>query len=192
MGRKRREYVPYAYHHIYARGNNRQNLFYDEIDVLEAFCLFGMIHEKTPISISSFCFMTNHFHVLLKSENETISKVMGIFNKRYTDYFNRRYGYVGHAFQQRFNSSPIIDHYGILQVSRYIHRNPINTKQPMVDKMEDYLYSSYQYYKNKTAPPYPFINLQDIQKLLPNQDLQLYCEYVESPDKEYKFIGENW
>jgi len=192
MGRKRRESVPDAYHHVYCRGNNRQNIFHDEIDMMQVFRLFNMIHENTPISISAFCIMTNHYHVLLRPGETSISKIMGIFSKRYTDYYNRRYDSVGHVFQQRFNSSPIIDSYGILQVSKYIHRNPINTKPPIVPKMEDYLYSSYQYYKNSIDPPYSYINLHDISALVPNQNIQLYCEYAEAAEENTKFISNTW
>ena len=192
MGRKRRESVPDAYHHVYCRGNNRENIFHDEIDMIEVFRLFKMIHEDTPISISAFCIMTNHYHFLLKPGEASISKIMGTFSKRYTDYYNRRYDRVGHVFQQRFNSSPIIDSHGILQVSKYIHRNPINTNPPIVPKMEDYHYSSYHYYKNSIEPPYPYINLHDIPALLPDQNIQLYCKYAETADEETQFISKNW
>lgn len=186
LGRKRRENVPNAYHHVYARGNNRKQIFYDETDISQAYRLLNMIHNETPIDLAAYCFMSNHYHFMIKSENETISKVMGAFNKRYTDYYNRRYDCIGHVFQQRFNSSPIDDTFGLLQVSRYIHQNPINTKYPMVKKMEDYPYSSYQFYKTGTVPPYDFINLHSIAELLPGANLQYYCEYAESPDRGFK------
>jgi putative transposase len=39
-----------------------------------------------------------------------------------------------------------------LQVSRYIHRNPIETKRPLVERLEDYLWSSYPNYMDQKAP----------------------------------------
>ncbi|MBB6446725.1 transposase [Bacillus benzoevorans] len=182
MGRKRREYIPHAYHHIYSRGNNRQNIFHDGIDMMEVLRLLAMIHADFPISVSAYCIMTNHYHFLLKSENLSISKIMSIFNKRYTDYYNRRYHQVGHVFQQRFKSSPILSPQDLLQVSKYIHRNPISTKRPMVSKMEDYRYSSYQFYKKDISPPYSFINLTDLPASLfrlSERTLEHYCKYVE-------------
>lgn len=182
MGRKRREWLPYAYHHIFARGNNRQNIFHGEIDMIEVFRLLDMIHIDFPIAISAFCIMTNHYHILLKSEKISISKVMCIFNKRYTDYYNQKYHHVGHVFQQRFNSSPVPNPQDLLQVSKYIHCNPISTKKPMVEKMEHYPYSSYQYYKKIIPAPYPFINLQDLPNsfILPTQkNIPHYCGFVE-------------
>ncbi|MDP4163601.1 MAG: transposase [Bacillota bacterium] len=182
MSRKRREWVPYAYHHIYSRGNNRQNIFCDETDMLEVFRLLTMIHNDNPISISAFCIMTNHYHFLLKSEEVSISKVMAVFNKRYTDYYNRKYQHVGHVFQQRFNSSPIPFPLELLRVSKYIHRNPISTEPPMVPQMEDYQYSSYMYYKKSMTPPYPFINLLDLtssMSLIADGTSLNYCGYVE-------------
>lgn len=182
MGRKRREWIPHAYHHIYARGNNRQNIFCDETDMMEVFRLLTMIHNETPISICAYCIMTNHYHFLLKSEEVSISKVMGIFNKRYTDYFNQKYRHVGHVFQQRFNSSPIPSPQDLLQVSKYIHRNPISTKKPMVARMEHYPYGSYKFYKGNSSPLYPFMNLQDLPNsfiLSSEKTIEHYCEFVE-------------
>jgi putative transposase len=182
MGRKRREWIPHSYHHIYSRGNNRQNIFHDEIDMMEAYRLLAMIYENFPISVCAFCFMTNHYHLLLKSEVHSISKVMAIFNKRYTDYYNRKYHHVGHVFQQRFKSSPVPAPQDLLQVSKYIHRNPISTKKPMVHKIEDYPYSSYRFYKNDQKPPYKFINLTDLPAsfYLPiEKNISHYCRYVE-------------
>lgn len=186
MGRKRREWIPHAYHHIYARGNNRQNIFHDELDMIQAFRLLEMIHVDFTISICAFCLMTNHYHFLLKSEKYTISKIMGIFNKRYTDYYNRKYNHIGHVFQQRFQSSPVPNPKDLLQVSKYIHRNPISTKKPMVTNMEDYPYSSYHYYKKATTPPYSFVNLQALPEsfyLPTNRNLTHYCQYVETVEE---------
>jgi putative transposase len=186
MGRKRRVWIPHAYHHIYTRGNNRQNIFHDDTDMRQVFRILAMIHTKFPIAICAFCIMTNHYHFLLKSEDVTISKIMGIFNKRYTDYYNRRYEHIGHVFQQRFNSSPVSYSQDLLKVSKYIHRNPINTKKPLVHQMEDYPYSSYQYYKVANSLPYPFINLHDLPASLLNltdRNVNNYCKYVEKKDE---------
>ncbi|WML46820.1 transposase [Neobacillus sp. PS3-34] len=186
MARKRREWVPYAYHHIYSRGNNRQDLFCDETDMQEAFRLLTMIHKVTPISISAYCIMTNHYHFLLKSEHVSISKIMAAFNRRYTDYFNRKYEHVGHVFQHRFNSDPIPFTLELLRASRYIHRNPIATEPPMVARMEDYPYSSYMYYKKSITPPFPFLNLQVLSSstsIIAAEASRLsYCRYVEEEE----------
>ena len=183
MGRKRRIWISHAYHHIYARGNNRQNIFHDEIDMIEVFRLLAMIHCDYPISVCAYCIMTNHYHLLLKSEIISISKIMSIFNKRYTDYYNCKYHHVGHVFQQRFNSSPILTPQDLLQVSKYIHQNPISTKKPMVAKMEDYHFSSYQFYKRNLTTPYSYLNLTDLPNsfMLPTEKtIDHYCEYVET------------
>ncbi|WP_428910033.1 transposase [Niallia sp. Krafla_26] len=174
MARKQRIWIPGAYHHIYTRGNNRQIIFRDEIDMIEVFRLLEMIHIQYPISICCYCIMTNHYHFLLKSEAASISKIMAIFNKRYTDYYNQKYNHCGHVFQQRFNSSPILIPQDLLEVSKYIHRNPIHTKEPMVDKMEEYRYSSYLFYKNNQKPAYSFINVEDPQRVF-------MCQVKEPP-----------
>ncbi len=41
----------------------------------------------------------------------------------------------------------------LLPVSRYIHRNPIETKKPLVERLEDYHLSSYSAYIGLSEPP---------------------------------------
>ncbi|WP_075983051.1 transposase [Bacillus massilinigeriensis] len=182
MGRKRRQWVPFAYHHITSRGNNRQRIFRDEIDMAEVFRILSMIYAQYKFSICNYCIMTNHYHLLLKSEEVSISKIMALFNKRYTEYHNQKYSHIGHVYQQRFYSSPALTPHDLIEVSKYINRNPINTNPPMVSKMEDYPYSSYQFIKNNQTPPYPFITFEDLPKKIfhPEKKIYLnYCEYVE-------------
>ncbi|MCM3709188.1 hypothetical protein [Sporosarcina luteola] len=50
-----------------------------------------------------------------------------------------KYNYVGQIYQNRYYSIEVVDPIGLLNVGSYIHRNPIETKEPMVDSMENYL-----------------------------------------------------
>ena len=60
------------------------------------------------------------------------------------DWYNWKYGRVGHLFQDRFKSEPIETDEYFLTVLRYIHQNPL--KANMCKKLEDYAYSSYKDY----------------------------------------------
>ncbi|GAJ57242.1 hypothetical protein B23_0431 [Geobacillus thermoleovorans B23] len=69
--------------------------------------------------------MTNHFHLQLRSKQEPISKVMALMNKRYANYYNTRYRLTGHVFEKRYYGKWIDNDSGMLEVSRYIHLNPV-------------------------------------------------------------------
>ena len=75
----------------------------------------------------------------------------------------------------------------LLKVSRYINRNPIETKVHLVKNMQKYPYNTYAYYKNNT--PYPFLVLGLLPSLLSpfnGISLEEYCKYREVEEEEAK------
>lgn len=68
---------------------------------------------------------------------------------RYTKYRNKKYGLVGHTFQDRYKARRITFDADLLHVSRYIHLNPLSfTKKILV-----YPYSSLQFYHGSQLTP---------------------------------------
>ena len=183
MPRKKRYWHPQVFFHVVMRGNNRQNIFNESADMNELFRVFSYVHDKYKFTIITYCIMTNHYHLLIRSPEVPLSKVMMLANKRYTEYYKRKYRFTGQLYEKRYYASPIFDAQGILDVSRYIHRNPIETKTPMVERMEHYPYSSYRYYKLKQSPRYSFIDtaiLQTFFKMPEQQTNEHLCEFTES------------
>jgi hypothetical protein len=69
---------------------------------------------------------------------------MQTFNTDYTTYFNRRHNRVGHLYQGRYKAILVDKDSYLLQLSRYIHLNPVRAK--VVQSPEEYLWSSYREY----------------------------------------------
>jgi len=46
--------------------------------------------------------MANHAHLLIETPSISISKIMEPINLTYTQYFNKKYGKVGHLLQGRY------------------------------------------------------------------------------------------
>jgi hypothetical protein len=67
----------------------------------------------------------------------------------YTQWHHRRKSTDGPLFRGRYKAIVIDAGQYLLQVSRYIHRNPIELKKPLVQDLEDYPWSSYAAYLNK-------------------------------------------
>jgi hypothetical protein len=86
--------------------------------------------------------MTNHFHIAIETQDESLSKIMQKILHLYASEFNNKYQYTGHLFEGRFTSCLIENERYFLEVSRYIHLNPV--KAMMVKKPEDYKYGSYR------------------------------------------------
>jgi hypothetical protein len=62
--------------------------------------------------------------------------VLHALNKRFADYYNTRYRLNGHLYEKRFFIQEIKGDDGILEVTRYLHRNPFKVK--MVNTLEEY------------------------------------------------------
>ncbi|MHB1407648.1 MAG: transposase [Desulfitobacteriaceae bacterium] len=90
------------------------------------------------------CLMDNHVHLLIETLNVDISKIMYFLNKDYAVYFNQKYSFVGHLFQGRFRWELVDSDPYYLEVSRYIHLNPVNAE--MVERPIQYSWSSYASY----------------------------------------------
>ena len=81
-------------------------------------------------------------------EVENLSKYMQKVNSVYAKYYNyMEDNRVGYVFRNRYKSEPILDRRQLIQCVKYIHQNPVKAK--MVNKMEEYKYSSYHLYKNR-------------------------------------------
>ncbi|WP_066067152.1 transposase [Neobacillus soli] len=160
MPRKKRIWLPNYFYHIGNRGNRRDPLFQNYDDFLAFFHILQRLHEKTPFEIASYCLMTNHYHLLLRSQEVPISKLMAFINKRYANYFNTKYDLTGHVFEKRFFDNIIVDGVGMLDVSRYIHLNPVVAG--IVKEPESYPWSSYFLYKDTKPEPPCYMNIESV------------------------------
>jgi len=146
MGRKKLEWYPGAMYHVIARGNRRSDIFKEEVDfefylrcMEEALCYY-----KDCYRIISYCLMTNHVHIQIEAKEKPINFYIGRINNFYAKNFNKKYNFVGHLFQSRYNAELIEKDGYVLEVSRYIHLNPLRAQ--MVKNPEDYKWSSYGMY----------------------------------------------
>jgi len=139
------------------RGNNRANVYNDEQDKYHLMRCIGEAHQRFQFTIVAFCIMSNHFHILIQSKDE-LSKIMARINRRYSDYYSKRYRHVGRIYQRRYFAKAIEDPHVLLIVSRYIHRNPLETKIPMVTDLHHYPHSSYPNYEHSSTNLYPHLD----------------------------------
>lgn len=106
-----------------------------------------MKHKKL-VDIICYCFMSNHFHFLLKQNfDKGISKFMGDYQNSYTKYFNTKNERDGSLFGGNFKSVLVETDSQFLQVSRYIHLNPYASS--LVSSFDDLLT-----YKWSSLPEY--------------------------------------
>ena len=129
------------YYHIYNRGNNRANIFFEEKNY--SFLLKRIKENFTSIAeVNAFCFMPNHYHLIVKILDETnFPKAMNRVFISYTKSINIAYQRTGHLFERRYQYKLIPENNYLLHLSRYIHLNPV--RAGLVQKVDDWKYSSY-------------------------------------------------
>jgi len=131
--------------HIYNRGNHKRNIFLEESDYLFYLKKLREYKEKYNITILCYCLMPNHFHLLLRQDSDVPTyKLMSSLHTSYSMYFNRKYNKVGHLFQGKYKQKEVDKDEYLLQLSAYIHFNPI--KDSLVEELYKYQWSSYPDY----------------------------------------------
>ena len=136
------------YYHVICRGQRKNPLFFSPEDKEVYLRILNKLLEETDIELFAFCLMNNHVHLLVKRNNTPLHFFMKRLNTRYATYFNDKRDLVGHVFQGRYKSKTILDNTYLNHLVKYIHFNPV--KANMVEKPEDYKYSSAEYYKEGT------------------------------------------
>ncbi len=117
-------------------------LYKDADDFLSFLQTVSRAKELYPFKIHSLCLMTNHFHMVIETADIELWKIMQRILHPYAMNFNRKYNYTGHLFENRYTACLIEDERYFLEVSRYIHLNPV--KAQMVREPLGYEYSSYE------------------------------------------------
>jgi len=128
MTRPLRIQYPGAYYHVTCRGNERKDIFRDEEDRQLFLSRLRRSLDIFHVTLLAYACMPNHFHLLICTPEGNLSEFMRHLNISYTSAFNRKYSRVGHLYQGRYKAFLIdADNY-LLEVSRYIHLNPMRMK----------------------------------------------------------------
>jgi len=130
-----------------SRGDDRKKIYTRAGDYGKFMDYVVKAKERYQFHLYAYCLMVNHFHLLLETMRPNISKVMHYVKGSYTTYYNLRHRRSGHLFQGRFKSLVVDKDSYFLELSRYIHLNPVHAgivKNPL-----EYVWSSYRGYMGK-------------------------------------------
>ncbi len=144
MARRPRVHFAGALYHVISRGNRRQGIFRDEKDLKRFLVQLSDCKTRYAFHLYAYALMKNHIHLLLEVEGIPLSRIMQALLFRYTQYFNRRYGEVGHLFQGRYKGILCDKDAYLLELVRYIHLNPV--RAGVVQDPEDYVWTGHHSY----------------------------------------------
>lgn len=175
MSRLARNISESGVYHILFRGVNQQNIFEEDADFEKLIDTIAIVKQDMNFEIYAYCFMSNHVHIVLKEKSfGDISLIMKRILTKYARWYNIKYGRSGALIANRYKSVPVeIDEY-FLHLIRYVHQNPV--KACIVDKVENYSYSSFLEYVNKSK----IIDTDFVLQMMSLKDFVDYHEEIEN------------
>ena len=184
MSRPLRIEYPGAWYHVMNRGRRSEKVFYDKDDYQMFVALLEETSEVWNIRISAYCLMPNHYHILLQTPDGNIARSMRHINGVYTQRFNRRHGVDGQLFRGRYKSLLVSADSYLLQLVRYIHRNPV--KAGIAKVPEDFGWSSHKAYLS-IAKKWNWLNKAFIYSILTKnkkEGIKRYRQFVAIDDDD--------
>ncbi|MEI8175674.1 MAG: transposase [Candidatus Omnitrophota bacterium] len=143
MPRPSRAFLNPGCYHVITRGNQKQKTFRDKNDFAVYLSMLKRAKRKHGIRLYAYCLMENHVHLLIDIDHARImSKFMHSINLGYTAYYNAKYATVGHLWQGRFKSKPILKGGYLIHCANYIEHNPM--RAGVIDDIANYPWSSYK------------------------------------------------
>ena len=125
MPRAARIDIPNLLQHVIVRGIEKRDIFTSDDDRLEFVRRFSGLLESTGTECLAWALMSNHFHLLLRTQDIPLSKFMRRLLTGYAVTFNLRHNRSGHLFQNRYKSIVCNEEEYLLELVRYIHLNPL-------------------------------------------------------------------
>jgi REP element-mobilizing transposase RayT len=184
MSRPLRIEYPNAWYHVMNRGQRSEKVFFDKDDYQAFIQVLIESTEMWNLRISAYCLMPNHYHLLVQTPDANIARCMRHINGVYTQRFNSRHRSEGQHFKGRYKSILVSADAYLLQLLRYIHRNPV--KAGLAGNPKEYPWSSHKAYLS-AAIGWDWLNKAFIYSLL-NENMQrgiyYYRKFMTADDGE--------
>lgn len=165
------------YYHLYNRGNNRGDIFFERKNYL-FFLQRVREYLSSDLLVIAYVLMPNHYHLLIQALTDNAAHAIQRFGISNTKAINKHYNRVGSLYQGKFKRKLVDTDTYLLYLSRYIHLNPVQAG--LAQKAEDWEFSSYQDYlgirNGKLPKPDIVLNQFD--------DREAYRKFVEEYREE--------
>ncbi|MDB4303544.1 transposase, partial [Desulfosarcina sp.] len=176
---------PNAWYHVMNRGRRGEQVFKSKDDYE---CFIAILHEALELfalRVSAYCLMQNHYHLLVQTPDANLDRCMRHINGVYTQRYNSAHGLDGPLFRGRYKAIVVGEDSYLLQLVRYIHRNPV--RAGIVEKPEQYRWSSHKGYLS-SAKKWNWLHKKLILSMLakqqPMQRIRKYRAFMAEAEDE--------
>lgn len=152
MARQPRLHVPGGFYHVTLRGNHRQAIFFGETDRNTLDWLVADSLARYSAKLHSYCWMTNHLHLLVQISDIPLGRLVFLIASRYARRVQSILNTTGHLFERRYHAVLVDADAYLLTLVRYIHMNPV--RAGIVKNPEDYRWSSHRDYAGLCTRPW--------------------------------------
>lgn len=140
MVRHARIVLPGVAHHVTQRGNDRQDIFFEDSDRSRYLAYLRQSAIREGVVLSAYCLMSNHVHLIVTPERvDSLARALGRTHLMYAQYVFEAQGRSGHLWQSRFYSCPLDDAHAH-NASAYVELNPV--RAGIVEAPWEYAWSS--------------------------------------------------
>lgn len=184
MSRPLRIEFPDAWYHVMNRGRRGADIFSGPDDFEYFIHLLLQSVELWDVRVSSYCLMSNHYHLLIQTPLGNLSRFMRHLNGVYTQYYNRSHDCDGALFRGRYKSILVEEDSYLLELVRYIHRNPL--RAGIVEAIENYTWCSHPGYLS-SAKKWDWLHKDFILNMLTSDRknrLKSYRKFIDLEDSE--------
>jgi len=125
MPRQARLDAPGTLHHVIGRSIAGVKLFPAEPDCEDFLTRLADLCKRGHLQVFAWALLPNHFHLLLRTGRQPLAASMRKLLTGFAVNFNRRHRRYGHLFQNRYRSIICEEEPYLLELTRYIHLNPL-------------------------------------------------------------------
>jgi REP element-mobilizing transposase RayT len=121
----RRIFEPDGIYHVASRGSDRKPIFWSSRDRIVFLDQLEKTLERYRLPCIAYCLMNNHYHLIVQTPDQRLSKAMQELNRGYSRRFNFNHGCSAHLFRNRFMAQLIDGDEYLLAACRYVAHNPV-------------------------------------------------------------------
>lgn len=111
--------------HVFVRGTARCLLCVDDHDYERLSGLLSKATARFGWRVHAHCLMPNHFHLVVETKLDALSRGMHWVTGIYAQRFNERHNRVGHLVQNRFGARVVEGDRALRRVCEYVVNNPV-------------------------------------------------------------------
>ncbi len=171
-----------AWYLVLNHSRKTQNAFDSDEDCQEFIKLLKDSSTMWNVRVTAYCLVPKHYHLLIQTPEANLSRCMRHINGIYTQRYNRAHDTDGSLFRGRFKCILLPEGRYLLEMVRYIHREPVRTG--ICTSVDEYAWTSHKGYISR-ARKWQWLHKKPVLSLLAakeSQQIQAYREFVNQPD----------